>query len=236
MNDEFQFKRDKGAFYKSVRDRSAIALSAKHLRQFDTEFTAFTGAEPSMSVLEIGCGSGLFLRYLLQRGFADVTGVDYDENLRHVLSDVQEAGYSVELTDAESYVDRNLDSRSFDRIVLFDILEHLDLDDGARLLRKLTAILRGGGKILVRVPNATSPWGLRMQFDTFDHVTLYSPGRLHDLATLTGYTVTAIAGQTTGKPRKVLFQRCLHWMLSRLLPYHPEIWEAALICTFEKAD
>jgi 2-polyprenyl-3-methyl-5-hydroxy-6-metoxy-1,4-benzoquinol methylase len=236
MNDEFQFKRDKGEFYKNVRDRSAVAISRKHIRQFDTEFTAFTGADRSMSVLEIGCGSGLFLRYLMQCGFADVTGVDYDEGLQDVLSDVREGGYAIELTDAESYVDENADSRSFDRIVLFDILEHLELDDGARLLRKLTAMVGDGGKILIRVPNSTSPWGLRMQFDTFDHVTPYSPGRLHDLATLTGYAVTAMAGQTTGKPRKVRFQRCLHWMLSRLLPYHPEIWEAALICTFEKAE
>jgi hypothetical protein len=75
-----------------------------------------------------------------------------------------------------------------------------------------------------------------MQFDTFDHITLLSPGRLHELATVTSYKISAISGQTTGKSRKVFFQRCLHWALSRLLPYHPEIWEAALICTFEKVD
>jgi cyclopropane fatty-acyl-phospholipid synthase-like methyltransferase len=236
VNGEFKFERHKADLYKKVRDGSAIEVSSKHIRQFDKEFFAFTQANQSMEVLEIGCGSGLFLRYLLHRGFRFVTGVDYDENLRDALVDLKEAGYTIELTDAETYVDRNLDSLFFDRIVLFDLLEHIDLNDCVRLLRKLHGMLNEGGKILIRVPNMTTPWGLRLQFDSFDHVTLFSPGRLHELATLTSYKISAIAGQTTGKSRKVLFQRCLHWTLSRLLPYHPEIWEAALICTFEKAE
>ena len=236
MNDEFQFEKNKADLYKKVRDGSVIGVSPKHIRQFDKEFLAFTQANQSLSVLDIGCGSGQFLRYLLHRGFNFVTGVDYDENLRDALVDLEEAGYTIELTDAETYVDRNLGSLFFDRIVLFDILEHIDLNDCVRLLRKLHGMLSEGGKILIRVPNMTSPWGLRLQFGSFDHVTLFSPGRLHELAVLSSYKITAIAGQTTGKPRKVLFQRCLHWTLSRLLPYHPEIWEAALICTFEKAE
>jgi 2-polyprenyl-3-methyl-5-hydroxy-6-metoxy-1,4-benzoquinol methylase len=234
MDDDFQFERDKIDLYKRVRDRSASPLSPKHLRQYDAEFLAFTGADPTQSVLQIGCGSGLFLRFLAARGFTDVTGVDSDEGLGDVLADLKDNDYVIALTDGEAYVDRHQDSRTFDRIVLLDILEHLALDDGARLLGKLKGMLETDGKILIRVPNATSPWGIRMQFDTFDHVTPYAPGRLRELALLAGYDMTAIAGQTTGKPRKVFFQRCLHWILSRLLPYHPEIWEAALVCTFEK--
>jgi cyclopropane fatty-acyl-phospholipid synthase-like methyltransferase len=236
MNEKFQFEKHKADFYGLVRDGTAVEISSKHIRQFDKEFLAFTQANQSMEVLDIGCGPGLFLRYLLHRGFSFVTGIDYDENLRDALVDVKEAGYTIELTDAETYVDRNLGSLFFDRIVLFDILEHIDLNDCVSLLRKLHGMLSEGGKILIRVPNTTSPWGLRLQFDSFDHITLFTPGRLHELATLTDYKVSAIAGQTTGKRRKVFFQRCLHWTLSRLLPYHPEIWEAALICTFEKAE
>lgn len=236
MNEKFQFEKHKADFYRLVRDGTAVEISPKHIRQFDKEFFTFTKANQSMSVLDIGCGPGLFLRYLLYRDFKLVTGVDYDEKLRDALADVEEAGCTIEITDAETYVDRNQGSLLFDRIVLFDILEHMDLNECVRFFRKLHGMLSNKGKILIRVPNATSPWGLRMQFDTFDHVTLFSPGRLRDLATLTDYKVSAIAGQTTGKRRKVFFQRCLHWTLSRLLPYHPEIWEAALICTFDKAE
>ena len=129
MSSEFQFEKHKVDLYKKVRDISVIEVSPKHIRQFDKEFLAFTQANQSMKVLDIGCGPGLFLRYLLHRGFSFVTGVDHDENLRDALVDVEEAGYTIELTDVETYVDRNLGSLFFDRIVLFDILEHLYLDD-----------------------------------------------------------------------------------------------------------
>lgn len=110
MESDFNFKREKADFYKGVRNNSRIEVSSKHIRQFDKEFTAFTQANPSMEVLEIGCGSGLFLRYLLHQGFRFVTGVDYDENLKGALKDLEEAGYTIELTDAEAYVDKNLNS------------------------------------------------------------------------------------------------------------------------------
>lgn len=230
----FRFADHKAQAYKNFRDRSAITLGTKHVRQFDRAFLAFTGAEPTMSVLDIGCGAGVFLRYLKHRGFRDVVAVDYDENIHTALAEVEQSGFTVESMEAEAFVARVQGQRRFDRIVLFDILEHMELDQCVSLLCKLHGILNSGGKILIRVPNVTSPWGLRMQFDTFDHVTLFSPGRVRELAALSAYRVTALKGEISGKRRKIIFQRCLHWMLARLLPYHPEIWEPLVICTFEE--
>ncbi|MGH6660524.1 MAG: class I SAM-dependent methyltransferase [Rhodospirillales bacterium] len=230
----FRFADHKAQAYKDVRDRSAIKLGSKHIRQFDRVFLDFTSAEPAMSVLDIGCGAGVFLQYLHHRGFRDVVAVDYDENMRDALAGIEQAGFAVEIMEAEAFVKRVQGQRRFDRIVLFDILEHMELDKCVSVLTKLHGILNVGGKILVRVPNVTSPWGLRMQFDTFDHVTIFSPGRVQELATLSGYTVTALKGEISGKRRKIIFQRCLHWILARLLPYYPAIWEPLVICTLEE--
>lgn len=230
----FRFEDQKAEAYKGFRDRSPLTLSAKHVRQFDREFLAFTEAEPEMSVLDVGCGAGLFLQYLKHRGFRNAVGIDYDENITDALDRAEIAGFTVETAEAQAYVDRIRGQRRFDRIVLLDILEHMALDDSVSLLRKLHDVVNPGGRILIRVPNATSPWGLRMQFDTFDHVTVFTPGRLHELAAMSGYRVAALEGQNTGKRRKLFLQRCLHWTLARILPYHPEIWEPAVICTFEE--
>lgn len=230
----YRFADHKAQAYKDFRDRTVIKLRAKHLRQFDRIFLNFTRAEPAMSVLDIGCGAGLFLQYLKHRGFRDVVGIDYDENMRAALADVEQAGFTIETMDAEAYIDRAHGQRRFDRIVLFDILEHMELDDGVRLLDKLHGLLNVRGQILIRVPNVTSPWGLRMQFDTFDHVTLFSPGRVRELAAITGYRLAALKGEITGKRRKIALQRCLHWALAQLLPYHPEIWEPLVVCAFEE--
>lgn len=232
---DFRFEEHKPDLYKSVRDASlGRTLQAKHIRQFDDQFLAFAGAGAGMSVLEIGCGTGLFLQYLKHRGFGRVVGIDYDENLRDVLAGLSGDGIETAIGDAEAYVDRLPAGRSFDRIVLFDILEHLEIDAAVRLLRKLAGVLTADGRLVIRVPNASSPWGVRMHFDSFDHVTPYAPGRLRELASISGYRITALAGQATGKRRKRFFERCLHAVLSRLVTYHPEIWEAALIATFER--
>lgn len=227
---------DKAEAYKRVRDSSAVSLGKKHLRQFDDEFLTFCGADNTMSVLDIGCGVGVFLSYLKHRGFQDIAGIDYDENLATALQPLKEAGCTIEFSDAESFVDKVSGERTFDRIVLFDILEHMPVEDSVKLLRKLRSILADDGRILIRVPNVTSPWGLRMQFDCFDHVTMFSPGRLGELAIMSGYKVRALKGQTTGKRRKVIIQNAIHYLLSRILTYHPEVWEAAIVCTMEPDD
>ena len=56
------------------------------------------------------------------RGFSDVTGVDYDESLRHALADTEDAGFTIETAQVEAYVDQILGVRRFERIVLFEIL------------------------------------------------------------------------------------------------------------------
>ncbi len=234
MPEQFDFNKHKADLYKQIRDRSAGQISSKHIRQFDHEFLKFSQAHKSMKVLEIGCGSGQFLRYLLHRDFKFVTGVDYDQGLQEKLQDIENAGYKIELSDAEAFIDKVSGAQFFDRIVLFDILEHMQLNDCVRVLRKLQALLTQDGNILIRVPNMTSKWGIRMLYGSFDHVTEFSPGRLDELAALTNFKLSEITGQTTGKRRKVFFQKILHRVLSHILPYHPEIWEAALICKFEK--
>ena len=225
------YKDEKAEVYKGHRERSATEIKKKHLRQFDQEFLSLTGANVAMSVLEIGCGAGQFLRYLKARGFSDTVGVDYDENLAEVLSDIE--GCAFVCADANDYVAKVSGARTFDRIVLFDILEHMELDDAIQLLKGLRSILSKGGKVLLRMPNVSSPWGQRMFYGSFDHVTPYTPDRVKELAFMTGYTCLNVVGQTTGKWRKRVLENALHGILNRVLTYHPQIWQANLLCVFE---
>jgi 2-polyprenyl-3-methyl-5-hydroxy-6-metoxy-1,4-benzoquinol methylase len=231
---EQRFQAGKAELYKSHRQKSAIQLKRKHLRQFDREFMLLSAATPDMSVLELGCGSGLFLRYLRERGFAVIAGVDYDENLAAALAGLD----GVELTfgDVHEFAANAGGNRRFDRIVLFDLLEHMDLDRAMTLLGDLRGLLAPGGRLVIRVPNATSPWGLRMQFDTFDHVTVYAPNRLRELAHFTGYRCETIVGQKTGKKRRRILEGILHAALGKVLTYRPEIWEPNILAVFAPTD
>jgi len=218
----------------SGRDLRYFTLRKKHIRQYDSEFLAFSGADPGMSVLEVGCGTGIFSRYLRYKGFADVVCLDLDENLAPVLADLDP--YQVVFDDAETYVKSVLGKRTFDMIVLHDVLEHVPLDKACSMFRAFDEVLAPGGRIVVRVPNLSSPWGGRIFYGNFDHVTPYSPDRIKEFAGMVAFRVVKIDGQRTGKRRKQIASNILHAVLSGILPEHPEIWEANIVALLEKQN
>jgi len=212
------------------RDRPA--LKAKHLRQFDREFLHASGADPSMRVLEIGCGTGIFLRYLVKRGFTNILAIDSDAGLAPVLDDLK--GVDIRLADAAQLVP-TLPPAGFDRIALFDVAEHIPLQALCELMRTLQTLLAPGGRIVLRVPNCESPWGLKCFFGSFDHVTPLTSGRFEELAAATGFKVARLFGSDTGEGLRKLAQTLLHGLLSRCLVYRPDVWEVCLVAVLEPA-
>jgi SAM-dependent methyltransferase len=208
-------------------------LKAKHLRQFDREFLGPAAATASMSVLEIGCGTGIFLRYLKARGFSDVTGLDSDAGLAPVLDDL--GAFAIHLTDGASFLAGCPDNR-FDRVALFDVAEHLTPVQLKELMREVRRVLKPGGRVVVRSPNCASPWGLKMHFDTFDHITPITAHRLRELAQVADLRfVMALGGQTGGSVLRRGAEKALHALLSACLTYRPDFWEATIVGVLEKA-
>lgn len=218
--------------FQGAREIDYFSLQKKHIRQYDAEFLAFIKAETSMSVLEIGCGTGIFSRYLLNKGFTDVVCLDLDKRLAPVLADL--APFEVVFAEAETYVASILGKRTFDLIVMQDVLEHLPFEKACSLFKAFHAALAPGGRILIRVPNLSSPWGARLFYGDFDHVTPFSPDRVLQFADVTGFQVARMTGQKTGKRRKQIAATILHAILSRILPEHPSIWEANIVALLEK--
>jgi SAM-dependent methyltransferase len=206
-------------------------LKTKHLHQFDREFLRSSGASPDMSVLEIGCGTGIFLRYLAKRGFNRVTAIDSDPELAETLADLPQV--AIHYADALSFV-ATLAPASLDRIALFDVAEHIPVQDLVVLMQGLHAALKPGGRIVMRVPNCSSPWGMKCYFGSFDHVTPFTPERLAELGTATGFRLAKVFGSDTGTGLRKLAQGVVHWIANRCLVYHPDYWEVCLIGVLEK--
>ena len=209
-----------------------FALKKKHIRQYDMEFLAFADADVGMSVLEVGCGTGIFSRYLREKGFTDVVCLDMDERLAPVLADL--APFQVIFEDAEAYAASISGKRTFDLIVMHDVLEHLPLTKACSMFKAFHDALAPGGRIVIRLPNMSSPWGARFFYGSFEHVTAFSPDRIREFANMTAFRVVKMAGQKTGKRRKQIAANALNAILSRILPEHPEIWEANLLALLEK--
>ena len=101
-------------------------------------------------VLELGCGDGAFGAELAQAGNR-VVGVDAQPGVP------AEAGYENVIT---AQMDCNLDVHAisaegcFDRVLLFDVLEHVS--EPETLLRDCKGLLASRGRMIISVPNAVN--------------------------------------------------------------------------------
>ena len=98
-------------------------------------------------VLEVGCGNGNFTVLLAQR-CPRVVAVDIDREYVRAAKARLEGKPGVEILTADATQLRW--NRSFDTVVLLDVLEHIDSD--VQMLRQLGNSLRPGGKLIVKVP------------------------------------------------------------------------------------
>jgi len=102
-------------------------------------------------VLDVGCGEGYFAAELKKDGNT-VVGVD-------ALPEAGESGaldqfFSADLDQPQTDLPQRAGERSFDRVLLLDILEHLVRPE--RLLTELRPALKDSGMIVVSVPNVAN--------------------------------------------------------------------------------
>ena len=102
-------------------------------------------------VLDVGCATGYLGEYLKNFFDFELIGVDYDDyylkkaDERHIYSNLIKLdlnNFENELNDYVSY---------FDRIIVCDVLEHLN--NPMAVLKNLSRFLKDNGKFLIDVPN-----------------------------------------------------------------------------------
>jgi len=217
--------------YKQFKDYHTPELKKRNIKQFDRVIWRPMNCESNMSYLEVGCGLGHFLLYLKSKQVKNFLGIDLDANLADYLpTEVRENFRAVKI---EKFVKAK---QKFDRIIMLDVLEHFDPSSGTSLLIEIKKILNAGGKLLVRVPNAGSPWGIQNQFGDLTHKTCFAPGSLKQIATAAGFKVTSLYPHKEGSTGKRFTENCIHWLLSRLITHPPEIWAANICAILEKRE
>jgi len=213
--------------YRAYKNYKSPTLAAKDSARFDAEIwnpAAFTAA---LNCLEIGSGEGAFLAYLAAKGVTHFQGIDHDPALKAVQPPQSAAHF--ECADVWEYLQANA-VQPFDRVVLLDVLEHFTPEEGFRLISAIKAVLGKDGKIVIKVPNASSPWGINYQFGDLTHKTAYNGESLRQLATACGCQVEALYDQRRGSPRRMLTDAILHRFLSWALLTPPPQWGANLYC------
>jgi len=147
------------------------------LGPFATEFTGFS------PVLDLGCGSGMFLRILLARNITCV-GVDASEECVEACG---RASLPVIKADALEYL-RGAAVSSYGGIFCSHLIEHLTPPHALELFTEAYRVLRAGGKFVVLTPNFKH---LTVAVEGFwldlTHVRPYPALTLKTLATMAGF-------------------------------------------------
>jgi 2-polyprenyl-3-methyl-5-hydroxy-6-metoxy-1,4-benzoquinol methylase len=107
-------------------------------------------AKPPATYLDVGCGSGRYLRSMAAKGLAKaaIHGLELDES---VVASLRREGFSVECARVE---DASMPPSSIDLATMFHVLEHVDAPD--RVVKRIAEWLTPGGMLAIETPNIDS--------------------------------------------------------------------------------
>ncbi|HHN94353.1 MAG TPA: class I SAM-dependent methyltransferase [Anaerolineae bacterium] len=132
-----------------------IASEGAHLSRRLRQAFAVAAVSPGMRVLDVGCGRGEILRHCAALG-AQAYGIDYAPvatRIARMLIDDEATGGIAGVYQANA---RHLPfpSRTFDRVLMFDLVEHLHPWELAQTLAEARRVLRPDGRLIIHTaPN-----------------------------------------------------------------------------------
>ncbi len=106
-------------------------------------------------ILDIGCGRGEIVKICNNNG-AHAIGMDYSQEAVQIASQ----GGNKYVIRAEA-TRLPFASESFDKVLLMEVIEHLDSDDGGACLQEIWRVLKRGGYLVLTTPNS---WNIIMLF------------------------------------------------------------------------
>ena len=111
----------------------------------------------SDKVLEIGCGDGVFLQMLQQKGISDITAIELNES---VVDQLKEKGYTIFNQTIEAFAPGHVET--YDVVCCFQVLEHIY--DIKTFLDSALLTLKKGGRMIIAVPH-NNPYLLRFDIN-----------------------------------------------------------------------
>ena len=149
---------------------------------WDKHFGPLLPTTKEARILDAGCGRGGLVHWLNVRGYCQVEGID-------VSAEQVETAHALGLTnirqaDLNTYLLSR--HRSYDVLILRDVIEHFAREQIIEILELCRAATRPGGILIIQVPNAESPFFGRIRYGDFTHELAFSNSSVIQLFNVIG--------------------------------------------------
>lgn len=180
-------------------------------RGMDNRANALTSRRSKGLLLDVGCAAGDFLHHMEKKYGWQVRGVE----ISNYAAEEARRKYGLNVVTG-TLEQAKFPENSFDAVTLWDVLEHLH--DPSRTLQEIYRILRPGGLIALRVPNAGSldakifgPYWSGL--DSPRHLYVFDQITVSRLLEQNGFEVIRVASKHGSYPGFVLSFR--FWMVAK---------------------
>ena len=136
------------------------------------------------AILDVGCGTGVFLKYLDQYGFTNAYGIDIS---REMIEYCQKSlpGKCEYIESLESFLGQR--KNCFDFIFLNDVIEHFPREKVIVHLKTMRDSLKSGGNIVIKTGNSATLAGFYLRFKDFTHFLGFTEYSLRQVLLVSGF-------------------------------------------------
>jgi len=134
-------------------------------------------------ILDMGCGGGLFLKFCLNHGYKNISGLDSDPSLVADIKDWIDVDVITE--DFLHHLDQV--EETYDAIFMNNVIEHIKKDDLLILLGKIKAALKPNGCFMATTGNIENPMNLGLFLRDFTHEIGFTLNSLRQAGILGGF-------------------------------------------------
>jgi len=192
-------------------------LSANMIESYRAELGSLLPSDKKARIVDLGCGSGFLLQFLIGEGYQNVLGVDTsDEQVEFAKGQ----GLPVVQADVFDFLRAN---KNFDLIMATDVLEHLNKDEIVEFLSAIYDALKPLGSVVIRTVNASSIYGMTLLYWDFTHEVAFTDKSLRQILMACGFERISVS--ETRAPFGLRPKRFLRWLLLK-------IWRLVLVTIF----
>jgi len=199
MENEYKY-RDSGSledlkqnYYVHLKKLNPNIESTYHssIHYYNAEILPLMPSDKGARILDLGCGFGHLIRFLLENGFENTGGLELDRRLyEECQTHIGNRAAFIENESAQNYLNDHKDT--FDVIIATDVIEHFSLEDAIGLLMRIRNSLKLDGRVILRTPNMANIFGGYSRYMDLTHQIGFTEHSLSQLMVQAGFENTQL--------------------------------------------